>query len=161
VLGNHDHFADSNEVRHWLTSIGMTVLVNEAHHIHRAHGASTLQIAGIDDSEKGSVDPLAGIRPADADLPTVVFSHHPDGVELLSRDRRVDLVLAGHTHGGQVVLPVIGAPLTLSQICGHRTASGWVPNDRAPLYVSRGVGTQIPLRIGCPPEVLVVRLRRS
>jgi predicted MPP superfamily phosphohydrolase len=77
----------------------------------------------------------------------------------LAPEVRADLVLAGHTHGGQVVLPGYGAPLRLASLCGRRTARGWVPNARAPLYVSAGLGTMIPLRVNCPPEIVVVRLR--
>jgi predicted MPP superfamily phosphohydrolase len=88
-----------------------------------------------------------------------VLSHHPDGILQLTDVRRIDAVFAGHTHGGQIVLPGYGAPLTLSRVCTRLAPSGWVPNARAPLYVSRGIGLQIPIRIGCPSEVAVARLR--
>ena len=60
-------------------------------------------------------------------------------------------------------LPWFGAPMTMARICTRRAASGWVPNDIAPLYVTRGLGEQLPLplRINCPPEILVVRLRSA
>ena len=99
----------------------------------------------------------AGNRPGEA--PLIVLSHNPDGVLSLCRESRARLVLSGHTHGGQVVLPLYGAPVTFTRICGRQTASGWIPNATAPLYVSRGVGAQWPIRFRCPPEVLIIRLR--
>jgi predicted MPP superfamily phosphohydrolase len=89
----------------------------------------------------------------------VLLSHNPDGVERLGPTCRPDLVLAGHTHGGQIVLPGLGALVRFSRICGRHTASGWIPNAVAPLYVSRGIGCQFPIRFLCPPELVIVRLR--
>ena len=158
VLGNHDYYADAEYVQGWLRGIGADVLVNQARLIRR--GDSLLRIAGMDDVNVGELDARAGCG-VGVEVPTVVLTHHPDGILHLAPDLRVDVVLAGHTHGGQVVIPGIGAPLTMSRVCGRRTASGWVPNDRAALYVSRGVGAQLPLpiRLNCPAEILVFRLR--
>jgi predicted MPP superfamily phosphohydrolase len=159
VLGNHDYYgADVSEIAEWFRRIGGRMLLNEAAEIVR--GPHTLRVAGTDDLEEGTPDPYAGCRAAD-DVPTIILSHNPDVVLRLARDFRVDLVLAGHTHGGQIVLPIYGAPLTMSAVCGARTASGWVPNPRAPLYVTRGLGAQLPLpiRFNCPPELLLLRLR--
>ena len=91
----------------------------------------------------------------------MALSHEPDGIRHLDPRLRVDVMLAGHTHGGQIVLPGYGAPLTMSRTCGRRSANGWVTNPRAPLYVTRGLGEQLPLpvRINCPPEIVVLRLR--
>ena len=159
VLGNHDYYgAGGREIAEWFRRIGGRMLVNEAVDIVR--GPHALRVAGIDDLEEGRPDPHVGCRAGD-DVPTIILSHNPDVVLHLTRDLRVDLVLAGHTHGGQIVLPIYGAPLTMSVVCGARTASGWVPNSRAPLYVTRGLGTQLPLpiRFNCPPELLLLRLR--
>jgi len=105
---------------------------------------------------------LVGCDPAER-VPTVVLSHDPDGILRLDPWIRVDGMLAGHTHGGQMVLPGFGAPITMSRACNRLSASGWVTNPRAPLYVSRGIGEQLPLpiRFRCPPEVVVLRLRRA
>jgi predicted MPP superfamily phosphohydrolase len=159
VLGNHDHYFDACEVAAWLRGAGVRPLVNECAVVRR--GPACLVVAGVDDLLEGRVDPAGGAGGCPADVPTVLLAHHPDSVLHLTAPRRVDLVLSGHTHGGQYVLPGYGAPVTLSEVCGPKTASGWVPNARAPLYVSRGVGEQSPGRLNCPPEVLVVRLRTA
>ena len=160
VLGNHDYYAGASETIEWLTSIGIDVLVNRSRCIIRSR--STLRVAGLDDVREGRVEALAGCDAA-VDIPTIVLSHNPDGIRRLDRRLRVDLVLAGHTHGGQVVLPGLGALVTMARVCGRRSASGWVTNARAPLYVTRGLGEQLPLpmRVNCPPELLVVRLRSA
>jgi len=157
VLGNHDYYADAEAVRTWLHAIGAHVLVNSARCVVRS--GTTLRIAGLDDVKKGRVDPLAGCSLVNQP-PTLLLCHEPDGIRRLDPQLRVDVMLAGHTHGGQIVFPWYGAPVTMSQICGRRTAHGWVPNSRAPLLVTRGLGEQLPLplRIRCPPEVLILRL---
>jgi uncharacterized protein len=158
VLGNHDYYAGAGRVGDWLQGFGASVLVNQARVIRRGQG--TLRIAGVDDVVEGELDPQAGCEPGTTH-PTVVLSHNPDSVLHLAPNVRVDAMLAGHTHGGQVVLPWYGAPLRMARVCGRRSASGWVAHDRTALYVMRGVGAQlpVPIRLNCPPEILVLRLR--
>jgi predicted MPP superfamily phosphohydrolase len=157
VIGNHDYDYDASAVAAWLRETGSRVLVNEAVCIER--GGARLAISGVDDATSGRIDPHAGCEHIEPHVPRIVLSHNPDGVLSLATDVRVDLVLSGHTHGGQVVLPLLGALSRRCELCGRHTARGWVPNPRAPLYVTSGVGVMIPLRVHCPPEVLVVRLR--
>jgi predicted MPP superfamily phosphohydrolase len=158
VLGNHDYYAGADLVRGWLSDIGAEVLVNESRHIVRA--GQMLRLAGIDDVGEGSPDPWVGCDSSESS-PTIALSHNPDAIERLDRRLRVDAMLAGHTHGGQIVLPWLGAPLTMSRVCKRTAAHGWIPNRRAPLYVTRGLGEQLPLpiRLGCRAEILVLRLR--
>jgi uncharacterized protein len=158
VLGNHDYYANASGVQNWLQSMGIHVLSNAAKLIEKVEGE--LRIAGLDDFKEGTSSSLAdyavGMQP-----PTIVLSHHPDGICRIDPHLRVDVMIAGHTHGGQIVLPVYGAPLTMSRICGRHTAHGWIPNPRAPLYVTRGLGEQlpVPIRIGSAPEILTLTLR--
>jgi predicted MPP superfamily phosphohydrolase len=159
VLGNHDHYYDADAVERWLRDLGAHPLVNGCATVER--DGATLVIGGVDDLLEGSVDPAGGCDGHHPDAPTVVLAHHPDSVLHLAPSRRIDLVLSGHTHGGQYVLPIFGAPITLSEVCGAKTAAGWVPNERAPLYVSRGIGEQTPGRLNCPPEVVILTLRRA
>ena len=160
VLGNHDYYAGASAVTEWLTSMGVDVLVNRARHVLKS--GSVLRIAGLDDLREGHVDARAGCDVAE-DVPTVVLSHNPDGVMCLDPHLRVDAVLAGHTHGGQIVFPGVGALVTRARVCGRRSASGWVKNPRASLYVTRGLGEQLPLplRLNSPREILVLRLQST
>jgi predicted MPP superfamily phosphohydrolase len=159
VLGNHDYWFDADAVARWLDGLGVRVLDNDCVVVHR--GAGALAIGGVADASEGRVDTAGGCGRVAADVPRVVLSHHPDAILDLAPGVRVDLVLAGHTHGGQVVIPFIGAPIRLARVCGWKTAGGWVPNERAPLYISRGVGSQVPVRFWCTPEVVIVRLRSA
>lgn len=160
VLGNHDYYADADAVRAWLSRLGADVLVNRATKVTR--GEHTLRIAGCDDVFEGRHDPTAGCDISTRE-PTVVLSHNPDAVLHLHPGLRVDVAIAGHTHGGQIVLPGFGAPLTMATVCGRRSASGWVANPRTALYVTRGLGEQLPfpIRFNCPREALVLRLTTS
>lgn len=157
VIGNHEYFFNAGAVIKWLESLGIRVLVNDRLVLKR--DGRHLAIAGMDDASMGTPDPYAGCADLPHDVPRIVLSHHPDGILHLAPDARADLMLSGHTHGGQVVLPFVGALIRHAKTCGRHTASGWIPNDRAPLYVSRGIGAQIPLRFNCPPEVVIVRLQ--
>jgi predicted MPP superfamily phosphohydrolase len=157
VLGNHDYDAGVPMVLDRLRDLGADVLVNRSRCFLR--GGNALRVFGLDDVKSGAPAVPSEFSAADR-TPTVVLSHNPDGVLLLDQGVRVDVVIAGHTHGGQIVLPWYGAPLTMARVCARRAASGWVPNKIAPLYVTRGLGEQLPLpiRINSPPEILVLRL---
>jgi len=156
VIGNHDYYASGEETQAWLSSLGIRVLRNEAMALAPARGA--LRLVGLDDLEEGTLD-AATVAPLVAgDTPTIVLSHHPDGVRFCGHPS-VRVVLSGHTHGGQVVLPWFGAPVRRSAVCSAAQPAGWVHNPYAPLLISRGIGTQIPLRIGTTPEVIVLTLR--
>jgi len=158
ILGNHDYDAGASFVVDWLRDLSADLLVNRTRCISR--GGHVLRVFGLDDLDNGTPTIPPDLSAEDRTA-TVVLSHNPDGVFLFDRSARVDLVIAGHTHGGQIVLPWFGAPMTMARVCTRRTASGWVPNDVAPLYVTRGLGEQLPLpiRVNSPPELLVVRLR--
>ncbi|HET7583978.1 MAG TPA: metallophosphoesterase [Gemmatimonadaceae bacterium] len=159
VLGNHDHLVSADDVARWLTQQGIHVLVNDHILIRRAN--AFLAVGGVDDAERGTVDPAGGCATVDATVPRIVLSHNPDGVLMLAPEARADVVLSGHTHGGQIVLPVVGALVRNCTICGAHYTRGWIPNPRAPLFVTSGVGAQIPMRIGTTPEVVLLTLRRG
>jgi predicted MPP superfamily phosphohydrolase len=152
VLGNHDHWRDASEARRALAAAGVHVLDNEAVE------AGPLALGGIDDAFTGHEDPTAAIR-AMRGLrgAKVLLSHSPDPFPDLPGD--IGLMLAGHTHCGQIRLPLIGAISTMSRY-GERYACGIVREGGKILIVSAGLGTSIaPLRIGAPPDLWLLELR--
>ena len=95
-------------------------------------------------------------------LPRVLLSHNPDVAEepeFVESGHRVDLMLSGHTHGGQVAIPGVGSPVTNSKF-GQKYARGLVRGPVCPVFVSRGLGTTVvPVRLGARPEIAVIELR--
>lgn len=156
VLGNHDYYASGDETRTWLESLGIRVLLNATVEVPSPDGP--IRFVGLDDLEEGAIDADIVSDLVRGDTPTIVLSHHPDAVRFC-RHPSVRLVLSGHTHGGQVVLPWFGAPVTRSEVCSRRQPAGWVANPYVPLFVSRGIGSQIPVRFSSPPEVAILTLR--
>ena len=157
VLGNHDYATDAALTRRALADAGFTDLTNAGVWLERPGGAR-LRVAGVDDCRKGRPrlrQALGDLRAGEACL---LLTHNPDFVERV-RDERVDLVLSGHTHGGQVVLPLVGAPLVPSRY-GQKYRAGTVYGPRARVFVTTGVGTiGPPVRFRCPPEVALMTLR--
>lgn len=164
VLGNHDHgiykFRPSRRepldvARHnyHFDSAGVRLLVNES--VHLRAGSSALAIVGLDDLWGGGFEPYMAFDGIEPSTPRVVLCHNPAGV-LGMRGFRTDLVLAGHTHGGQVVLPFVG-PAFLP-ISHRRFIAGLYSVDRGLMYVNRGVGHLPPARINCHPEISVLEL---
>jgi uncharacterized protein len=156
VLGNHDHWVGPETVAEVVRRAGVELVLNR-HRLMR-RGSAVLAVAGVDDLSHGAVripDALHGIL---ASTPVVLLSHNPDLVEYLPPAARVDLMLSGHTHNGQVHWPLIG-PLTVPSQFGGRYLHGLHRVGGTQLYVSGGVGSgAIPIRWGNPPEVPVLRL---
>lgn len=151
VLGNHDHWRDSDAFRTAVPGAGVTLLVNGA--VKRG----PLVIGGIDDSFTGHADMATTTAAMDAlsGIP-VLLSHSPDVVPALTRP--VSVVLAGHTHCGQISLPLIGRLATASRY-GERFACGLITDRGQKVIVSAGLGTSIlPLRYGVRPDLWLVTI---
>jgi hypothetical protein len=157
LIGNHDYYYDGHAVAGWLGSIGIPVLRNA--HVVISRGTARLTIGGVDDSIEGRADIAATFTGSDPEVPRILLTHNPDAVLVPGAAPAPALVLAGHTHGGQIVLPFYGAPIQFARVTSRRAAHGWIPNAYAPLFVSAGVGSQIPIRFGSTPDALLVRLR--
>ncbi len=156
VLGNHDHFAAPDMVRSALRQAGIVDVNNGGQWL--TLGGSRIRIAGIGDLWQDKQDLKAALDGATGEDAVILLSHNPDYAMRLT-DPRVRLVLSGHTHGGQIVLPGIGALVTNSSY-GDRLVSGLVAFETFQLYVSRGLGTVVvPLRYHCPPELVLLTLR--
>lgn len=156
VLGNHDHWEDEHLTRQEMAGAGIVELTNAGAPLQR--GGQWLWIAGVGDLWEDEQLPERALQGVPADGAAILLSHNPDYNEQL-QDRRVKLMLAGHTHGGQVRLPLFGPPLLPSKF-GHKYAAGLVEDGWKRVYVSRGVGTVTPpVRFACRPEVTLLTLR--
>lgn len=163
VLGNHDYRPPVNTaaLARDLARAGVRLLVNDAAVVvERGH---RLRFVGVDDPHTGRADvekAMAALPPplGDQPEPVVVLAHSPDVFPDAER-AGADLILAGHTHGGQVCLPGGFPLLTNTRRVGRRFARGLVDVGETPMFVTRGIGTSaVRLRLFCPPEIAVVRL---
>lgn len=157
VTGNHEYFVD--DTAEWLTELdrlGLQVLRNENTRIRR--GAASIDLAGVNDlagrSAQEPPDFDAALRGVDAATPTILLAHQPVQVAEAAQ-RGVDLQLSGHTHGGQMWPFHYAVELAQPSLAGLSTV------DRTQLYVSRGAGFWgPPVRVGAPPDISVLTLRR-
>ena len=158
VLGNHDHNTDGPLTRQALRRRGVEVLTNMNTELRR--GADVLQLAGVDDWGWGKADFARAMQGVDTSRPTVMLAHEPMALDA-QETRGVSLILSGHTHGGQITLPFVGAPA--AYLWRHlKYLSGMYESEGTQLYVSRGTGViGVPVRLGAPPEVAVLRLQRA
>lgn len=154
VLGNHDHYSGAGVIAAQLEEAGVTVLHNRSVALPAPH--QQVSIVGLDDHGAGDPDAelaFEGVRDV-----RILVMHQPSGLLDLNGDR-IDLALAGHTHGGQIVLPGL-PPLYLPHgRLSRRHPAGRFETERGPLLVSRGVGcTLLPVRWNAAADVLVVDL---
>jgi len=153
VLGNHDSFMENTaDIRRRFADLGWRDVASRAQIIeHRGHPLVVC----------GSELPWMGEQPDMAQSPQDAFrlflSHTPDNIRWARRNN-IDLMLAGHNHGGQVRLPLFGPVYSPSAYGGHY-ASGVFWEDPTLLYVSRGISAKVPLRWNCLPELTRLTLR--
>lgn len=155
VLGNHDWWDDAAAIRKGLEAVGITVLDDELRAIARPGGAFWL--AGVADYWEGRPDIPALMRQIGDQAPVIAATHNPDIFPAIPP--RVALTLAGHSHGGQVNLPLVGRLVVPSQY-GARYAQGHVEEGGRHLFVTTGLGTSIlPVRFRVPPEAVILTIR--
>lgn len=157
VLGNHDFQAGAGEITRALRAQRIRVLRNAHFAVRRR--SHILWIVGVDDlwwEADNFPRALHGLPDHDA---KILLCHNPIGIRAAA-DHGVDLMLSGHTHGGQVKLPVLGTVFGHSKL-GERFVEGWNRLNGTQIYISRGIGkVLVPVRLGCPPEIACLRLRR-
>jgi len=157
VLGNHDWRLDGGRVGRALEAAGFRVLDNDAVRVERNGGR--LWFAGLADMKTRRPNLARALARVPADERVIVLAHNPDVFPDVPA--RVSLTLAGHTHGGQVRLPIVGALLVPSKF-GARYAAGLVEEQGRRLFVTSGIGTSIvPMRLGVPPEIAEITLTAS
>jgi hypothetical protein len=155
VLGNHDAWLDHARVRKALEDRGIRTVEDTAVRLETSAGG--VWIAGVSDFWTGRHDVSAAVAAAANDgAPIVLLTHNPDVFPQVPP--RVGITLAGHTHGGQVALPLLGRPIVPSQY-GERYAAGHIVEGGRHLFVATGVGTSIlPVRFRVPPAITMLTL---
>lgn len=166
VLGNHDHWEGAQACRAVFNRIGLPLIDNGRLYLtpdgitNQPREGQSLCLAGVGDMWEDEVSFLKALGGVPQSVPRFLLSHNPDVAELIDHRYRIDLILSGHTHGGQVSLPGIGAPYTPSRH-GDKYVAGLCDGPRCPVLVSRGVGLAgIPIRFRVRPELAVVTLKR-
>ncbi|HYT83385.1 MAG TPA: metallophosphoesterase [Gemmatimonadales bacterium] len=164
VLGNHDRYTGEEAVVRGVRDAGQVLVRNGVHVVER-NGAA-MALAGIDDPhnwtaddpQQGDIDAALQRAPPPAEAFTVLLAHRPGAFDG-AVPRGIPLTLAGHIHGGQLYLPVIGwsaGRLITKYVMGH------FQRGESQLYVSRGIGVVgVPIRVFVPPEIALLELRRT
>jgi uncharacterized protein len=154
VFGNHDLWTEHDRLERALTRAGARVLVNDATRLPPPF--DDVAVFGLDDPWTGAPDARPALAACQGAALTIALCHSPDGLAF-ARGPSVDLMFAGHTHGGQIALPgprpVVLPPGPYSKRLPfglHQVEGTW-------LFVSRGVGaTELPMRANAPPDVALV-----
>jgi len=155
-MGNHDYFGEDEPLVSLLRARGVRLLRNEGVAIDRE--GATLWLAAIDDTWTRRDDLAAAMRGRPDGATTLLLAHDPNRFDAAA-DAGADIVLSGHTHGGQVALPFFYRAVNLANIT-HRYTVGLYRRGRSVLYVHPGLGTTgPPMRLGAAPEVTILVLR--
>lgn len=165
VLGNHDVRYNKNKIIKALKEVGLKVLDNEAFVIEK--NGEKLRILGLKDhleAEKSHIfvrKAKEALDQVEQEGDVIILEHSPDMVKKFTHHRLINdikLYLAGHTHGGQVWIPLIGSPIVPSSY-GQKYAFGHIKEDDIDMFVTSGIGTSIlPIRFLVPPEIAVLTI---
>lgn len=156
VIGNHDWWYDEKKVRAEFEKVGFTVLENESASFEV--NGKTVSIVGIEDFwKKRKVDIKSLLDRIEPQKNIIALAHNPDSFD--QTPATIALVLSGHTHGGQVIIPFYGAPFHVAK---EEYASGHISKNGKNLFVTIGIGTSgPPLRFLAPPEIAVLTLNSA
>ena len=159
VLGNHDYWTDPKKIQSVLEQYKIPVLINRAVEIKTK--VDSFFLAGLDDAWEGRPDCQKTLRNIPQNKMVLLIVHEPDYADAIARSNKwIPLQLSGHSHGGQVVIPFLGAPIL--PYMAKKYPAGLYRVDKARfVYTSRGVGTVVPFRLNCRPEVNLLTLHRS
>lgn len=154
VLGNHDYRAGATHISKALQDSGFEVLINR--HSSLRYQDETIIIAGIDDMIIGQPDIEVALQHTSKEVFKILLSHEPDFADI-SKDYAIDLQLSGHSHGGQIRLPLMGHLFT--PLYAEKYIIGLKKIDQMFLYINRGIGTTLlPIRFYCRPEITLLIL---
>ena len=153
VLGNHDHWADTGRSLYWLERTGQNIR-HKCQPIYK--GKDRILIGGCGDYWGDELEIDNAFFCSDEKDCRILLSHNPDSVDT-QFDTPLSLVISGHTHGGQVVIPFLGAPIL--PVKNKNYSSGLIDTPKTKLFISRGIGWAIyPVRFNCYPEIAVLEL---
>lgn len=176
VLGNHDWFNDGRLMSRRMSEAGVCMIDNDRRFLSMGRGgvcriatapeASCICLAGLGDLQQHCIDPVKALASVDPSMPRLVLSHNPDSAEeagvSLPGSPRIDLMISGHTHGGQVRIPGVGTGTGMVSRFGDKYAAGLVRGPACRVLISRGVGMSlVPFRFLVPPEVVEITLKRT
>ncbi len=151
-LGNHDHWTDAEWVTKSLREAGITVLINEGFRFEARD--SSFWLCGVDDYMVGLTDLKSALRGSFPDEMKLLLAHNPKILYAATR-QKVDLILSGHTHGGQIKLRDDEKRV----LPRRKIKNGLRRRKDTQIYITRGIGTVVlPIRYGCPPEISSIRL---
>ena len=154
VLGNHDHWFDPRRVAAALQTAGIHVLQDKA--VPLTFRGDEFWLGGVSDYREARHDVRGTLRQVTDDAPIILMTHNPDLFP--ETPARVSLLLAGHTHGGQVLFPFLGALIVPSNY-GNRYLSGHIVEHGSHLYVATGTGmSYLPVRFRVPPTIPILTL---
>ena len=156
VLGNHDHWADTERSLQWLQRSGQNV-----RHICKPvyKGKDRILIGGSGDLWEDDLNIDQCFSSSDEGDCRILLTHNPDAIDT-AFETPLSLILSGHTHGGQVSLPFFGPPML--PVKNKRYASGLIETEKGKLFISKGIGWSIyPIRFNCYPEIAVLELIRN
>ena len=152
VLGNHDYWTSPQAIREMLFICGITDLTNTVFTLTREN--KTLHLCGVDDIWLGDVRLDEVIAKLDDDSAAILLAHEPDFADVSAATGKFDLQISGHTHGGQVSLPLLGPPVR--PYLGKKYPIGLYKVGEMFQYTNRGVGmARLPIRFNCPPEITI------
>jgi predicted MPP superfamily phosphohydrolase len=155
VLGNHDHWSDPQVVREILSEVCIRDLSNDVYLIRR--GDKSLFIAGVDDfmEELDQLNQVLAMIPEEE--AAILLAHEPDFADISAATGRFDLQLSGHSHGGQIRLPRLGAPFLPRY--AHKYPIGLYEISGMYQYTNRGLGTaHLEIRVNCKAEITIFTL---
>jgi hypothetical protein len=166
ILGNHDHWTDGAKMAAALREAGITTLINE--HVTLRREDAEIKLLGIDDMMVKRDDLAAALAGTSADETRILLSHNPAIIREAAR-AKIDLVLSGHTHGGQINWRLLTGRTAQRpkyrrwrQRHSRRLLRGYAAVDDTQIYVNRGLGTVVvPLRYGCTPEITLIELQST
>ena len=156
VLGNHDHWGDFDRSYYWLKRSGQ-----DLHHklISIERSGKRIWLGGTGDlwEDMQFIDNV--FQDVNKNECKILLAHNPDTADTYF-ETKIDLMISGHTHGGQVSIPFIGAPVL--PVKNKKYSSGFINTEKTNIFISRGIGWAImPIRLNCYPEISILQLYRE